>query len=78
MPDPNNIITINNPPYQGAIRDLTIAPDASGVPHLWGGPATNVLYKFDAGMNTIATFYNLRCRFQSYCMGSCKRRILEW
>jgi hypothetical protein len=56
MPDPNNIVTIQNPPYNGAIRDMTIAPDMSGTPYLWGGTATSTLYKMDAGMNVKGTY----------------------
>lgn len=56
MPDPNNIVTIQNPPYPGNIRDMTIAPDNSGTEYLWGSDATSTLRKMDAGMNVLATY----------------------
>ena len=37
--------------YTGSIRDMTIANG-----YLWGGKASNTLYKFNANMNTINTF----------------------
>ncbi|MDZ7623065.1 MAG: hypothetical protein U5J96_01270 [Ignavibacteriaceae bacterium] len=49
-------VTIPVPPYNGAIRDMAIAPDKSGIPHLWGGTGTTTLYKMDAGMNVKAQF----------------------
>jgi hypothetical protein len=56
MPDETAIVTIPNPPYNGAIRDMTIAPDNSGTEFLWGSNATSTLRKMDAGMNEIATY----------------------
>ena len=37
--------------YTGSIRDMTIAYG-----HLWGGKAGSTLYKFDANMNTVASY----------------------
>ena len=56
MPDPTALITIPNPPYPGNIRDMAVAQDNSGTEFLWGSSATSTLYKFDAGMNTIASY----------------------
>jgi hypothetical protein len=55
-PDPTTLDTILAPPYLGNIRDMAIAPDASGIPHLWGSDATSTLRKMDAGMNILNTY----------------------
>lgn len=55
-PDSTTIEIISSPPYLGNIRDMTIAPDASGELFLWGGTGSNILYKMDEGMNVITQY----------------------
>ena len=56
VPDSTTIEVIPSPPYLGNIRDMTVAPDASGELFLWGGTGSNILYKMDEGLNVVSQY----------------------